>query len=98
MIRRGPLDFEGSHTAQFISFVASYAGRHRQVSKKSFDIVRPQVTGMALAVKMDIAFNPVYLNLLGANAAMLDAQLVAHLIQQFGRFNRGAFIRKIRVC
>ena len=53
---------------------------------------------MALAVKMDIAFNPVNVNLLGANAVMLDAQLVAHLIQQFGRFYRGAFIRKIRVC
>jgi hypothetical protein len=29
---------------------------------------------------------------------MLHAQLIAHLIQQFGRFYRGVFIRKIRVC
>ena len=57
-----------------------------------------QPVSAELAGKEDMAFNPVQIGLFGANAVVFNAQLVTHLIQQFGGICRGAFIGKIRVC
>jgi len=65
---------------------------HRKMGKESLDVARAQILGVALAVKVNIAFNPVQVGLFSANAIVLHAQLIAHLVKQLGRFCRGAFI------
>ena len=57
-----------------------------------------QPVSAELAGKEDMAFNPVYADLFGVNAAELHAQFITHLVRQFGGVWCGAFIGKIRVC
>jgi hypothetical protein len=52
---------------------------------------------MTLAMKQDIAFNPVNVGVFSADTVVFNPQLIAHLIKQLGRFSCGVFIRKIRV-
>ena len=43
---------------------------------------------MALVKMQHKAFNPIYINLLGANTIMLEANFPPHLIKQLGRRGR----------
>jgi hypothetical protein len=61
-------------------------------------IPRSQVFRVALAVKDNIASNPVCISVFRANAIVLYAQLIANLVKQLGGICHGAFIGKIRVC
>ena len=45
----------------------------RKRSERRFDIGRPEIGRVPLAVENDKAFNPVAINLLGTNAVVLEA-------------------------
>ncbi len=103
VVQPGQFDFE--HLAveeqqRALGLVLRRSGnlaRHRQMGQKRLQITRLQILRVAPAVKKDIAFNPVHVSMLGADAILFYAQLVAHLIQQVGGICRGAFIGKIRL-
>ncbi len=56
----------------------------RQVRQKRLDLGRTQRVRVALAVKDDEAFNEVDVGLLGANAVVLDPDLVPNAVEQGG--------------
>lgn len=58
------------------------SANNREVGQKRLDLRRPQLDRVALAVKPDEAFNPIDIRLLGANAVMLEADLVPETIEQ----------------
>ena len=56
---------------------------HRKMSQKSLNLDRPHLARVALAVEEDEAFYPLKILCFGADAVMLDAQAIAHLVEQF---------------
>src|SRR6185295_19680877 len=56
---------------------------HRQMSQKRLDLCASHRGGMTLVMKKNKAFNPIRISRLSANAVMLRADFVAHLIEQF---------------
>jgi hypothetical protein len=58
---------------------------HRKVRQKGTSTLRGQVTRMALAKIPDKSFNPIRIKILGAQTVVSEANLAAHLIQQFRR-------------
>jgi hypothetical protein len=57
--------------------------RHRNMSKKGLHSRHAHFARMWLVTKEDIAFNPVHICLLGAEAVVLEAGFTAHLAEQF---------------
>ena len=62
-----------------------------QVGEERLDLRAAHIFGVALAVEQDEAPDPIDVGLLGADGVVLDANRVAHLIEQllFRRFFRG---------
>ena len=56
--------------------------RDREIGEKRLDFRRAHRRRMALAVKMDVASNPVDIRLLGADAVMLQPDPMANLVEQ----------------
>ena len=54
----------------------------RQVRQERLDLRRPERLRVALAVEKDEAFNPVDIRLLGPDAVVPEADLVADAVQQ----------------
>jgi hypothetical protein len=87
-----PLPIEVEYCAlRLILCRGRYLALDRQIGEERLYLGRSQLCRMALAMKQDEAFNPVRVSLLGANALVLNAELYANLIEQFGRLRRGVF-------
>lgn len=54
----------------------------RQMAEKRLDVLGPQNRRMSLAVKMDVASNPVRVSLLGPDAVVLEPDSVANAYQE----------------
>jgi hypothetical protein len=57
------------------------------VAQELFHLRRAQRGGMLLALEQDEALDPVHLRWLGTDAVVLEAELLAHLIQEAGLVN-----------
>lgn len=57
---------------------------HGQVGQELLDLRFAHFLGVALAVKQDVALDPVHVGLLGADAVVLEADFCANLIEQRG--------------
>ena len=57
----------------------------RKVGKESNDFFFAHVVGVAFLVKENETANPIDVSLFGADAVMLDAQMPADAVEQFGR-------------
>jgi len=60
--------------------------------KEGFDLRDVHLSGVAFVVEEDIAFDPVYVGLFGADGAMFAADGVADLVQQL---SFGAFVHSL---
>lgn len=61
-------------------------------------ILRSLLFRVLLVLEKNKALNPVNLGLFSADAVVFRPCCITDLIEQFGRFDRGAFIWEIRGC
>jgi hypothetical protein len=68
---------------------SSYLSFNGKVAKEGGDVRFAHFVGVALAMKEDETSNPVDVRLFGAQTVMLDPQMPADSVEQFGRWSRG---------
>ena len=73
---------EQQRAARLVLRGRSDMARDREIGQKSLDFRRAHRRRMALAVKMDVASNPVDIRLLGPDAVMLQPDPLANLIDE----------------
>lgn len=75
----------------------SHASINRQVTEESGYLGFPHFRRMALAVEEDVAFNPLDIGLLGAQAIMTNSKCIADLVQQAGSFHESLLAEKFSI-
>jgi hypothetical protein len=63
---------------------SGYVALHGQVGQEPLDLRFAHFLGVPLAMKQDVAPDPIHVGLLGADAVVLEADFCTNLIEQFG--------------